>query len=63
MGDGVLQAPQNPNSDRASKHPYDSFFVNWDIGHLVVMIIFQVTKALSISYDIFSQPYSMMKAG
>jgi hypothetical protein len=39
-------APQNPNPDRASKHPYDSFSINLGIGHFVVMIIFLVTEAL-----------------
>jgi hypothetical protein len=37
--------PSTP--DRASKHPYDSFSMNGDIGHLVVMIIILVTEALS----------------
>jgi hypothetical protein len=37
--------PSTP--DRASKHPYDSFSMNRDIGHLVVMIIILVTEALS----------------
>jgi hypothetical protein len=42
------------NPDRAPKHPYDwalscddYFSMNWGIGHLAVMIIFLVTKALS----------------
>jgi hypothetical protein len=34
--------PQNPNPDGASKYPYDSFSINWGIGHLAVMIIFSI---------------------
>jgi hypothetical protein len=30
-----------------SKHPYDSLSINRGTGHLTVMIIFLVTKALS----------------
>jgi hypothetical protein len=32
--------PQKPNPDRASKHPYDSFFINRCIGHLVSYPVF-----------------------
>jgi hypothetical protein len=39
--------PQNPNPDGASKHPYNSFSINWGIGHLAVMILFLLTEALS----------------
>jgi hypothetical protein len=42
------RGPRDPsNPVRASKDPYDSFPMKGGIGHLAVIIIFLVTKALN----------------